>query len=80
VIWVRHGKAKPVKHRAKVTAKDLPAFFAKLNADSGARASHLALRWTMMTMVRSQETRFAEWSEFEGLDTLNPTGASPPIG
>lgn len=67
----------PVKHRAKVEAKDLPAFFAKLNADQGERLSHLALRWTILTMVRTQETRFAQWIEFEGLDTAEPLWRIP---
>jgi integrase len=72
------GRPKPVQHRPKVAAKDLPEFFAKLNADGGDRMSHLALRWTMLTMVRTQETRFAEWSEFEGLDTSEPLWRIPP--
>ncbi len=71
------AKPKPVQHRAKVAIKDLPDFFAKLNADGGQRMSHLALRWTMLTMVRSQETRLAEWSEFEGLDTQEPLWRIP---
>lgn len=37
----------PVRHRAKIDAKDLPAFFARLRADAGERMSHLALRWTI---------------------------------
>jgi integrase len=65
-------KARPVKHRPKVAAKDLPAFFMKLNADGAERMSHLALRWTILTMVRTQETRFAEWDEFENLDGPEP--------
>jgi integrase len=62
----------PVKHHAKVHARDLPEFFAKLTQDEGTRMSHLALRWTILTMVRTQETRFAAWSEFEGLDGNQP--------
>lgn len=71
------GRPKPVKHLSKVAAKDLPAFFAKLNLDRGDRMSHLALRWTMLTMVRTQETRFAEWSEFEDLDGSEPIWRIP---
>lgn len=67
----------PVKHRAKVDAKDMPGFFAKLNADQGERMSHLALRWTILTMVRTQETRLAEWREFEGLGTAEPLWRIP---
>lgn len=71
-------KAPPVQHRTKVEARDLPAFFARLNKDEGEAMSHLALRWTMHTMVRTQETRFAKWSEFEGLDTAEPLWRIPP--
>jgi integrase len=67
----------PTKHRAKVEARDLPAFFAKLAKDEGERMSHLALRWTILTMVRTQETRFAEWSEFEELDGPEPLWRIP---
>lgn len=69
IVLTKRG---PVKHRAKVTAEELPAFYVRLSTDEGERLSHLALRWTMLTMVRTQETRFALWSEFEGLDTDNP--------
>ncbi|HJS13352.1 tyrosine-type recombinase/integrase [Sphingopyxis sp.] len=62
------AKKKPVRHHSKVAAKDLPDFFVKFNADTGERLSHLALRWTIMTMVRTQETRFAEFEEFEDMD------------
>jgi len=68
----------PVQHRAKVDARDLPGFFVKLSRDEGERMSHLALRWTILTMVRTQETRFAEWSEFEGLAGSEPIWRIPP--
>jgi integrase len=67
----------PTKHRAKVEPRDLPAFFAKLAIDEGERMSHLALRWTILTMVRTQETRFAEWNEFEGLEGSEPLWRIP---
>lgn len=76
-IGAAMARPAPVQHRPKVDAKELPAFFAKLNADHGERLSHVALRWTMMTMVRTQETRFAQWSEFEGLDTTEPLWRIP---
>lgn len=59
-------KPAPVCHRAKIETKDLPEFYARLNADSGSKMSQLALRWTIRIMVRPQETRFAQWTEFEG--------------
>lgn len=71
-------KPKPVQHRAKVSARELPGFFRRLGADGGERLSHLALRWTILTMVRSQETRFAEWSEFESLEGAEPLWRIPP--
>jgi len=61
-----------------VAIKDLPTFLVKLNADGGERLTHLALRWTILTMVRTQETRFAEWSEIEGLNTSEPLWRIPP--
>lgn len=66
------AKKKPVRHHSKVAAKDLPDFFVKFNADTGERLSHLALRWTIMTMVRTSETRFAEFEEFEDMEGDNP--------
>ena len=66
------AKKKPVRHRSKIAAKDLPDFYVKFNADTGERLSHLALRWTMLTMVRTQETRFAEFEEFEGMECDEP--------
>lgn len=68
-VMMKKGR---VRHRSKVAAKDLPDFYVKLNADTGERLSHLALRWTMITMVRTQETRFAEFDEFEGMDGDDP--------
>ncbi len=68
---------KPVQHLSKVAVTALPGFFAKLNADGGERKSHLALRWTIMTMVRTQETRMAEWCEIEGIGTCEPLWRIP---
>ncbi|WP_313335250.1 phage integrase central domain-containing protein [Sphingobium yanoikuyae] len=70
-------KPPPVRHRAKVEIKDLPEFFARLDADSGSEMSHFALRWTILTMVRTQETRFAQWSEFEDLGGDEPLWRIP---
>lgn len=66
-------KRAAVAHRSKVPIKELPRFYVALNADTGSKLSHLALCWTILTMVRTQETRHAQWSEFEGLG-----GAEPP--
>ncbi|AMK25870.1 MULTISPECIES: tyrosine-type recombinase/integrase [Sphingobium] len=67
-----------VKHRGKIPLNELPRFYVALNADTGSRLSHLALRWTILTMVRTQETRFAQWHEFEGLGGTEPIWRIPP--
>lgn len=76
-IGVAMKRPAPVQHSAKIPASELPQFFRRLNADQGERLSHLALRWTILTMVRTQETRFAEWREFEGLGTDAPLWRIP---
>jgi len=60
-------KPAPVVHRPRVKVSEVPHFFAKLNRDQGHELTHLALRWTMLTIVRTQETRFALKDELEGL-------------
>ena len=37
-------KRAAVTHRSKIPIKELPHFYAALNADTGSRLSHLALR------------------------------------
>lgn len=66
------AKKKPDPHRAKTIAKGLPEFYVKFKADTGKRMRHLALYWTIMTMVRTQETRFAEFEKFEDKDCESP--------
>ena len=70
-------KRAAVTHRSKIPIKELPRFYAALNADTGSRLSHLALRWTILTMVRTTETRHAQWSEFEGLGGPEPLWRIP---
>lgn len=53
----------PKRHRARFRADELPTFFHRLSLDPGTEMTHLALRWTLLTWVRSGETRAAEWSE-----------------
>jgi integrase len=66
-----------VKNYARLPVKDFPRFFSALNSYSGSRIVQLAIRWTIMTMVRTTETRFAEWQEFEGLDGDKPIWRIP---
>lgn len=58
----RPGK---VKHRAKFKAGELPDFLHKLSVYHGKELTGLAVEFTLLTMVRTSETRFAAWTEFE---------------
>jgi integrase len=62
--------AKP-KHFAKFKAHELPDFLRKLSAYHGKELTGLALRLTLLTMVRTTETRFARWHEFENWERGN---------
>ena len=65
-------KARPKKHRAALPPAEFPSFLASLKDYDGDEITQLALRFTLLTMVRTQETRFARWSEFEQLDSGEP--------
>ncbi|CAN5626322.1 tyrosine-type recombinase/integrase [soil metagenome] len=65
-------KPKPKKHRARVKALGMPLFFSRLAQDNGHELTHLALRWTVLTIVRTQETRFGLKEELEGLGGSSP--------
>lgn len=61
-------KARPKQHRAALPPSEFPAFLTSLRNYDGDEITKLALRFTLLTMVRTQETRFAQWPEFERLD------------
>lgn len=65
-------KARPKQHRAALPPFEFPAFLASLKTYDGDEITKLALRFTLLTMVRTQETRFAAWPEFEQLDGSEP--------
>jgi len=65
-------KPRPKQHRAAVSPSEFPAFMAALRKYDGDELTKLALNFTLLTMVRTQETRFAKWSEFEQLDSDEP--------
>lgn len=71
-------KPRPVVHRARVKISEMPEFFARLAMDQGHELTHLALRWTLLTIVRTQETRFALKDELEGLGGPAPQWRIPP--
>ena len=65
-------KARPKQHRAAVSPSEFPAFLTAVRKYDGDEITKLALTFTLLTMVRTQETRFAQWSEFENLDSDEP--------
>lgn len=63
-------KSKPkVKHFSKMPPKRLPEFYRKLNAAPADEVTKLAMRWTILTMVRTTETRFFMPEEIENRGT-----------
>jgi integrase len=60
---------RPVRHRASLSAKELPAFLKALNAYDGEPVTGFALELIILTFVRTSELRFARWCEFENLDS-----------
>jgi len=69
--------APAVKHRAAMKVNELPTFFRKLAADGGHPRTHIALRLTIFTLLRTKEIRYARWSEFDDLDGDNPLWRIP---
>jgi hypothetical protein len=70
--------APKVRHRAKLRDRDLPAFFTRLEADdSAAWSTKAALKFTILTAVRTGELRFAVRTEVEGMDGEAPRWVIP---
>ncbi|MBL6938190.1 MAG: integrase arm-type DNA-binding domain-containing protein [Alphaproteobacteria bacterium] len=61
-------KPRPKKHMAAVSPPEFPTLVARMHAYDGDEITRLALHFTLITMVRTQETRFARIEEFEDLD------------
>ena len=76
-------KPKPrVQHMPRLPTADLPHFLAKLHRyteenPSRSLITRNALRFTLLTWVRTRELRFAVSREFEGLGTDNPVWRIP---
>lgn len=66
-----------VKHFAALRASELPDLLASIKAYDGQAQTRLALLLTLHTFVRTSETRFAAWHEFEDLDGLAPLWRIP---
>ncbi|WP_374571924.1 tyrosine-type recombinase/integrase [Phenylobacterium sp.] len=65
------------RRRAALKATELPEFVKRLEAYDGEPLTRLALKLVLHTFVRTHELRFAEWSEFEGLDGEEPPWRIP---
>lgn len=55
----------PVQHRSRLPKRKLPEFFGRLESSTHDRTTKLALRWTILTMVRTGETRYFKPDEIE---------------
>lgn len=64
-------KPNKVKHFAKFKEAELPDFLHKLSIYHGKELTGLGVRLTLLTIVRTTETRFAKWTEFEGWEKGN---------
>jgi integrase len=67
---------KAVKHRATLSARDLPKFLRTLEQYQGDLTKR-AMRLVLLTFVRTAELRFAKWSEFEDLEGKSPVWRIP---
>lgn len=58
-------KSPIVKHHSYLTELELPDFLEKLDAYDGGLRTKLALRFLLLTFVRSQEQRGVQWKEID---------------
>ena len=58
-------KTQVVKHYASLKAVDLPEYLKKLEVYDGSLQTKLALRFLLLTFVRTIELRGAEWTEID---------------
>jgi integrase len=65
-------KPRPKKHHPAIPPSEFPGLVRGLKAYDGDEITRLALEFTLITMVRTQETRFAKLAEFEALEGLEP--------
>lgn len=71
-------KAAPkTKRHAFIREAGVPELLKRIDAYDGDPLTRLAIRFTLETMVRTKEVRFADWNEFEGLDTDAPLWRIP---
>ncbi len=71
-------KASPPKqHLAAMPRNELPSFLRQLDDYDGDPITRLALKFTILTLVRTKELRSAEWRELEGLGWDTPLWRIP---
>jgi integrase len=58
-------KTPVVKHRSFLKEDELPLYLEKLEAYDGSLQTRLALRFLLLTFVRTNELRAAEWTEID---------------
>ncbi len=61
----RLKRTRPVEHRSKVGAEEMPALFKALGEVPSENITKLAIYWVILTAARTSEMRFATWSEIE---------------
>jgi integrase len=76
-VWQALKPRPKVKHFAALRASELPDLLARIRAYDGQHQTRLALLLTLHTFVRTSETRFAAWHEFEDLDGPAPLWRIP---
>lgn len=69
------AKPKKVQHFAKFKADEMPEFLRRLRVYQGDVRTGLAVRLTLLTLVRTTETRFARWTEFENWESKDTSKA-----
>ena len=62
-------KAPVAKHYAFLQANDLPTYLEKVEAYDGDLQTKLALRFLLLTFVRTNELRAAQWSEIDWVNS-----------
>lgn len=58
-------KSRAVKHHARLSEAELPAYLGKVESYAGAPVTTLGLRLLLLTALRTQELRFAKWPEID---------------
>lgn len=73
------GPAPRVQHHKALEARDLPEFLARIERINGQPIVKLAMRFVILTAVRTTEVAYAEWKEIEGLDSSEPLWRIPAV-